>query len=63
MNGEQAHPLFSWLREERSGEQGEAIEWNFAKFLVSRDGRVLERYAPATTPDKIAGDIEAALVS
>ncbi len=62
VNGEGAHPLYRWLRDERSGVLGDAIKWNFTKFLVGRDGTVLSRYAPTTTPDKIADDIEAALL-
>ena len=61
VNGDQAHPLFQWLREETSGVMGSAIKWNFTKFLVGRDGTVLERYGSTTTPEKIAGDIEKAL--
>ena len=61
VNGEAAHPLYRWLREEKSGVLGDAIKWNFTKFLVGRDGQVIQRYAPTTTPDKIAGDVEAAL--
>jgi len=61
VNGEAAHPLYRWLREEKSGVLGDAIKWNFTKFLVGRDGQVIRRYAPTTTPDKIAGDVEAAL--
>jgi glutathione peroxidase len=61
VNGETAHPLYQWLREEKSGILGDAIKWNFTKFLVGRDGQVIQRYAPTTTPDKIAGDVEAAL--
>ena len=61
VNGEQAHPLYRWLREEQGGVLGDAIKWNFTKFLISRDGTVLKRYAPTTTPDKIAQDIEDAL--
>jgi glutathione peroxidase len=63
VNGSTAHPLYRWLREERSGILGDAIKWNFTKFLVGRDGAVIARYAPTTTPDKIAGDIEAALAA
>ena len=61
VNGDQAHPLFQWLREETSGLMGSAIKWNFTKFLVGRDGTVLKRYGSTTTPEKIAGDIEKAL--
>jgi glutathione peroxidase len=63
VNGDGAHPLYRWLREEKSGILGDAIKWNFTKFLVGRDGAVIQRYAPTTTPDKIADDIEAALAA
>jgi glutathione peroxidase len=63
VNGDGAHPLYRWLREEKGGVLGDAIKWNFTKFLVGRDGTVRKRYAPTTTPDKIADDIEAALAA
>jgi glutathione peroxidase len=59
VNGDSAHPLFQWLKAQKPGVLGiEAIKWNFSKFLVDRDGRVVERYAPTTEPDAIAADIE-----
>jgi glutathione peroxidase len=59
VNGDDAHPLFKWLKAEKPGALGvEAIKWNFSKFLVDREGRVVERYAPTTEPDAIAADIE-----
>jgi len=61
VNGEGAHPLFRWLKDERSGVLGGAIKWNFTKFLVGRDGQVLDRFAPTTTPDKLEPDVEKAL--
>jgi glutathione peroxidase len=61
VNGSDAHPLFSWLRAQQGGLLGSRIKWNFTKFLVGRDGRVLSRYSPTTDPAKIAGDIELAL--
>ena len=63
VNGAEAHPLFDWLREERSGLLGGAIKWNFTKFLIGRDGTVLKRYGSTTKPEKIASDIEAALAA
>ena len=63
VNGEDAHPLFDWLRAEKSGLLGEKIKWNFTKFLVGRDGRVLKRYGSTTKPEKIAKDIEKALAA
>lgn len=61
VNGSGAHPLYKWLRSEKSGLLGSAIKWNFAKFLVGRDGQVIERYAPTVQPSDLATDIEAAL--
>jgi len=63
VNGRDAHPLFAWLRQEKGGLLGDRIKWNFTKFLVSRDGRVIQRYAPQTAPADLAGDIEAALAA
>ena len=62
MNGDQAHPLYQWLSAEAPGLLGsKSIKWNFTKFLVGKDGRVLKRYAPTDAPASLAGDIEAAL--
>jgi glutathione peroxidase len=62
VNGANAHPLWAWLKEQKSGVLGiGAIKWNFTKFLVGRDGRVLGRYAPTDTPQALRSDIEAAL--
>jgi glutathione peroxidase len=59
VNGDDAHPLYKYLKGEKPGVLGtEAIKWNFTKFLVGRDGEVVKRYAPQTTPSEIAGDIE-----
>lgn len=59
VNGDEAHPLYKWLKESAPGILGsEAIKWNFTKFLIGRDGRVVERFAPATEPADIAADIE-----
>ncbi|MDN5892976.1 MAG: glutathione peroxidase [Nocardioides sp.] len=63
VNGSNAHPLYQWLRSEKGGVLGSRIKWNFTKFLVGRDGRVIERYAPTTKPEKIAGDIEKAIAA
>jgi glutathione peroxidase len=63
VNGSSAHPLYRWLREEKSGLLGDAVKWNFTKFLVGRDGEVIARYAPTVTPHKMAADIEAALAA
>ena len=64
VNGSEAHPLYQWLCAEAPGLLGsKAIKWNFTKFLVGRDGRVLKRYASMDKPEKIAQDIEAALTA
>ena len=62
VNGASAHPLYQWLCAEAPGLLGsKGIKWNFTKFLVGRDGRVLKRYAPMDKPEKLKADIEAAL--
>ncbi|GLS16752.1 glutathione peroxidase [Hydrogenophaga electricum] len=62
VNGADAHPLYRWLTAEAPGLLGsKAIKWNFTKFLVGKDGRVIRRYAPQDAPEKLAKDIEAAL--
>ena len=61
VNGDNAHPLFKWLRKEKSGLLGDKIKWNFSKFLIGRDGDVIDRYAPTTQPEKLTDDIEKAL--
>jgi glutathione peroxidase len=63
VNGDGAHPLYRWLRSEKSGVLGDRIKWNFTKFLVGRDGQVIKRYASTTKPEKIAPDIEKALAA
>ena len=63
VNGDEAHPLFDWLRDEKSGLLGGTIKWNFTKFLIGRDGTVLKRYGSTTKPEKIALGIEAALAA
>lgn len=62
VNGSGAHPLWKWLKKEKSGLLGmDAIKWNFTKFLVGRDGQVLKRYAPTDTPEKIGKDLASVL--
>jgi len=64
VNGPEAHPLYQWLCAEAPGLLGsKAIKWNFTKFLIGRDGRVLKRYAPMDKPESIGKDIEAALAA
>jgi glutathione peroxidase len=64
VNGDGAHPLFKHLTRAKKGLLGsEAIKWNFTKFLVGKDGQVIERYAPTTAPEAIVKDIEQALAA
>jgi glutathione peroxidase len=59
VNGPKAHPLYEYLKHEKKGPLGsEGIKWNFTKFLVGRDGEVVERFAPTTKPEDISGAIE-----
>jgi glutathione peroxidase len=78
VNGENAEPLFAWLKQQKPKDKGnlktkafeamvkpmtkgnapEDIKWNFGKFLIARDGAVVERYSPALEPDALARDIE-----
>ena len=59
VNGPAADPLFAWLKGEAPGLLGSrAIKWNFTKFLIDRAGRVVDRFAPTTTPEAIRGAIE-----
>ena len=58
VNGDQAHPLFKYLKEAQKGLLGiEAIKWNFTKFLVDKNGVVINRFAPATKPESLEVDI------
>ncbi len=62
VNGPGAHPLYVWLKAAEPGILGtESIKWNFTKFLVGRDGSVVKRYAPTSTPESIEADVVAAL--
>jgi glutathione peroxidase len=62
VNGDNAHPLYVWLKHEAAGILGtEAIKWNFTKFLVDRSGKVVHRFAPATRPDELMEAVEALL--
>jgi glutathione peroxidase len=64
VNGDDAHPLFKYLKQEKRGVLGtEGIKWNFTKFLVDKEGKVVERYAPQTKPEEIAEDIETLLAT
>lgn len=62
VNGDSAHPLYRFLKSAKPGLLGtEPIKWNFTKFLVDRDGRVVNRFAPMTTPESMTAEIEALL--
>jgi glutathione peroxidase len=62
VNGANTHPLYRYLKHAAPGVLGsEAVKWNFTKFLVGRDGKVLRRYASADTPEKIGKDLAAVL--
>ncbi len=61
VNGDDAHPLYQWLRAQKGGLLGSLVKWNFTKFLVGRDGEVIDRYAPTTAPAKLSKDIDSAL--
>jgi len=58
VNGDGAHPLFKHLKEQAPGLLGtEAIKWNFTKFLINSDGKVVKRFAPKDTPEKIESEV------
>uniref|UniRef100_UPI00345BDFCA glutathione peroxidase n=1 Tax=Phenylobacterium sp. TaxID=1871053 RepID=UPI00345BDFCA len=62
VNGPQAHPLYAWLKKQKKGVLGtEGIKWNFTKFLVDRNGHVVDRFAPTVEPKALEGAIEALL--
>jgi glutathione peroxidase len=61
VNGTHAHPLYNYLKSEKSGLLGSGIKWNFTKFLIDRSGRVVERFAPTAKPESLREKIEALL--
>ncbi|MNV69906.1 Hydroperoxy fatty acid reductase gpx1 [compost metagenome] len=62
VNGANAHPFWQWLKQQKRGALGiGAIKWNFSKFLIGRDGQVIDRYAPTAKPESLEDDIRAAL--
>ncbi|MBN2860148.1 MAG: glutathione peroxidase [Sphaerochaetaceae bacterium] len=61
VNGAGTHPVFAWLKQKAPGVMGGGIKWNFTKFLVSRDGQSVTRYAPTVKPADLKHDIEKAL--
>ena len=61
VNGDDAHPIFKYLKSHVTGEADTRIRWNFTKFLISRDGNVIKRYDSKVKPEKMVADIEAML--
>jgi glutathione peroxidase len=61
VNGKNSHPLYVYLKDKLPGTLGNDIKWNFTKFLIGKKGNPIQRYAPTTKPEDIAGDIEKAL--
>ena len=58
VNGSGAHPLYQYLKSEKSGLLGSSIKWNFTKFLLDRSGKVVARHAPTTSPEALITEIE-----
>jgi glutathione peroxidase len=59
VNGETAHPIYKYLKSElKGGILGSSIKWNFAKFMIDKNGNPYKRFSPTTTPDKLVKDIE-----
>ena len=58
VNGENAHPLYKYLKDNTKGMLGSEIKWNFTKFLIDKEGNIVDRFAPITKPGKIRKDIE-----
>ena len=61
VNGKNEAPLYTYLKDQKSGVMGKKIKWNFTKFLIDRDGNVVERFAPTATPEKMEEKIVALL--
>lgn len=61
VNGPRAHPLYVWLKQQKSGLLGSGIKWNFTKFLVDKSGQVRARFGPTTTPDALFRDVAASV--
>ena len=61
VNGDNESPLYTYLKKQKKGTLGTRIKWNFTKFLIDREGNVVQRYAPADTPESIEKDIVALL--
>lgn len=58
VNGDKTHPLYQYLKSEKKGVLGSGIKWNFTKFLIDREGRVIERFAPQVKPENLREEIE-----
>lgn len=58
VNGKEADPMYVWLKAQKKGLLGKAIEWNFAKFLIDKNGQVVKRYSSKTAPQEIRQDLE-----
>jgi glutathione peroxidase len=61
VNGDGAHPIYKYLKDKLPGIFGKKIKWNFAKFLIDRNGIPVKRFSPTTVPEKLTKDIEALL--
>lgn len=57
VNGDEAIPLYKYLKEQKGGFLGSAIKWNFTKFLIDREGNVINRFGPTVTPEKIDEEV------
>ena len=58
VNGENEHPIYTYLKSQQKGILGSKIKWNFTKFLIDQNGKVIKRYAPITKPSKIKKDLD-----
>jgi glutathione peroxidase len=58
VNGSNAHQIFKHLKTKKGGILGNSIKWNFTKFLISREGKVVKRYSPTTRPENMEADLE-----
>lgn len=61
VNGDNEHPLYTYLKSQKGGIMGSNIKWNFTKFLVDREGKVVERFAPTATPEKLEDKVKGLL--
>ncbi|PJZ70980.1 glutathione peroxidase [Leptospira perolatii] len=62
VNGDKTHPVFQFLKNQAPGILGKSIRWNFTKFLIDKQGKVVKRFAPTTTPEKIDKEIKELLL-